>query len=49
MLENIIVGIIVVLVIAAGIGAWWYENYGPNEEPEETGNTINMEKSEESK
>lgn len=47
MLENIIVGIIVVLVIAVGIGAWWYENYGPNEETEDTGNTINMDKHEE--
>ena len=44
MIENIIV-----LVIAVGIGAWWYENYGPNEESEEAGNTINLEKSEKSK
>lgn len=49
MVENIIVGIIVVIVIAVGIGAWWYENYGPDEEAGEAGNTINMEKPEESK
>lgn len=45
MVENIIVGVIVVIVIAVGIGAWWYENYGPNEETDEAGNTINMDKS----
>ena len=47
MVENIIVGVIVVIVIAVGVGAWWYENYGPNEESEDAGNKINMDKNEE--
>lgn len=49
MVENIIVGVIVVVVIAVGVGAWWYENCGQNEETDEAGNTINMDKSERNK
>lgn len=28
MIENIIVGVIVALVIIAGVVAWWFENHG---------------------
>ncbi len=28
MIENIIVGVIVALVIVAGVVAWWFENHG---------------------
>ena len=28
MIENIIVGVIVSLVIIAGVVAWWFENHG---------------------